>query len=185
MKGKITCNEKGFTLVELLIYVSIIFVVVAGLYNVLEAGLIIHRNSTSHAIAQMEARRNIERMTKNIRQAVALKETGKNYVTIFYDFDKDDENEDVKYEYNASEGKLYQTVGTTSTKLGEFMINTESEPVFKYYDLSGDQLNPADETTINQTRSIEVHVVVDYPTDDEPDPAPVRLVNRVYLRNFD
>lgn len=176
-------EKKGFSLVELTITVAILFVVVAALYNMLDVGLTMHKNTNNHSLAQMEGRRNIERMVKDIRQAVSITETADNSLSFLYDYDKDNENETITYYYSSTHGKLYYSVGGVTKELGEFIVNAWDEPLFTFYNVSGDKLDAYAESTKSQTRSIMITMIEDYDKYEPPDK--YVLINKVYLRNYD
>jgi prepilin-type N-terminal cleavage/methylation domain-containing protein len=181
--GKVLRGERGFTLVELLMVCAIMVFVVGAVSLMLEGGYKTYAKVDDQIIAQNEARSNIQRMTKYIRQSKQITTAEQNEVVFSSDIDDDNIPETVRFYLSDSNNKLNQTTDDAETyELGRYIRNvTLGQPIFTYYDASGNQItDPYYARTAS--RSIKIELVID--TNSSEPPAAYELESTVELRNF-
>lgn len=165
-----TARAGGFTLIETIAVIAITSLVFAAVSWAIISfyranGYIIHQ-----AYAVDSARKGIEVMTREIREA-AYSDTGAYPIVsadssefIFYsDIDRDSSIERVRYFLDGSDFKrgvikasgdplIYDPANETISVLSEYVRNTQSQPVFTFYDSSGNEVagsgNVADITLV-------------------------------------
>jgi len=173
-------NQKGFSLIEMMVVVVILGLIVLGLVTFFTGGTKSWVAGQSQLKAQREARQAIDRMVREIRE-------GKN-ITNGYDisvtvrvphFDVNgniDSYNDVNYDlYNAT------TIRRDTGPLIDNVLKITGEDVFEYYDSSGIQYNPPDISTLSKISKMHINLKVDVDDDGKPD---ITLNTDVNLRNF-
>jgi prepilin-type N-terminal cleavage/methylation domain-containing protein len=181
-------RETGFTLVELLVASGILVVAVLAVYLMLEGGYNTYGKVDNQIAAQSEARRNISRMSKYIRECKQITQASAYELTIESDIDDDNVPENVHFYLSDSNGdslyELNQTVdGSVTTELGRYVTNpTTGTSIFTYYDAGGNEITNMDQAK-TASRSIRIKLIVDLKTSESP--SAYNLESRVHLRNFE
>ena len=187
MRSKIH-EQAGFTFVELLVALGIFVIIVVAAYLMLEGGLDAFSTVDDQIAAQGEARRNIARMSKYIRECKQITLADEYELVVSSDIDDDNVPETVRFYLSDSNGdslhELNQTVdGAAATELGRYVINpSSSDPIFTYFDSSGNQLADFDQAK-TASRSIKIKLIVDSETSELP--SAYILESKVRLRNFE
>lgn len=176
--------EKGFTLVELLVAFSILVFIVLAVSLMLEGGYNTYAKVDNQIVAQDEARRNLFRMTKYVRQCKQITQAASYELTITSDIDDDTVPEIVRFYLTESNRKLNQTVdGTETTELGKYVANVStSRAIFTYYGADGNEITDMGYAR-TASRSIKITLVIDANTSEPP--VAYELESTVALRNFE
>lgn len=147
-------NQKGFSLIEMMVVVVILGLVVLGLVTFFTGGVKSWVTGQSQLTAQRNARQAMDRMVREIREG--------NSFTISTD------NKSITISYPTSFGKSSVTYSLSST-----IISRDGSPV----------INNVKTLEFTYTDSSKVHILleVDVDKDDNPD---VTLNTDVNLRNY-
>jgi len=151
-------NQKGFSLIEMMVVVVILGIIILALVTFFTGGAKSWVAGQSQLKAQREARQAIDRMVREIREGNSI-ESGSNATSITIN-------------YLTSFGKspvTYSMPGTTINRNDNPLINNVKTLVFSYSDTPPD--------------SSKVHILleVDVDNDDNPD---ITLNTDVNLRNY-
>ncbi len=182
----------GFTLIEMLISMSIFVLIIALGGNFIIYGLRWTTFGTEQADAISTARRSMEIMVKDIRGAnnseqgnYPLSTIEKDDFIYYSDEDDDGEMEKIRYYLDGSElkkvitqpgpGNDYSLPGATST-IAQY-VNNQEEPVFVYYDSNG-----AETTDIDSVRLIEIILKINVTPERAPND--YYAETDVHLRNL-
>lgn len=195
--------NKGFTIIETMIAI-LIFILGLGTLFGMVVNLYRTQNYTlqqSQAIA--EAKRGIETMTREIREATTAQdgsyiiESADDFELIFYsDIDKDEDIERVRYFVEGTEFKKGVAEPSQVSQISdlpvEYLINQEkiyilsryvrnSPPVFEYYDENGQKITsyPARR---KDTKLIKLTLVIN--VDPNRPPQDFVLETEVQIRNL-
>ena len=176
-------REEGFNLVELLMVCGLMVFVIGAVYLMLEGGYNVYGKTDDQIIAQGEARRNLGRMAKYIRQCKEITTAGEYELIFTSDIDDDDVPETVRFYLTDTNTKINQTVdGADATELGRSIRNVASgTPIFTYLDASGGQITDLGYAR-TASRSIKIKLIVD--ADPTKVPNAYELETTVQLRNF-
>jgi len=180
---KIVRRESGFSLVELLVTSAIMVFVIAAIYLMLGSGYNTYSKMDDQIIAQSEARRNLSRMSKYIRQASQITEAGPYELTINADIDDDAVPESVHFYLTESNTMLNMTVdGGSSTVLGRYVTNVSTgNSIFTYYATDGSEITDMEQAR-TATTTMKINLVIDADTSESP--VAYTLESQVVLRNF-
>ncbi len=144
-------NNKGLTLIEILMGISIFVLAISALYFFMSQGFKVQEFSLQESIAISEARRSVETMVKEIRETQIADngsypiEKADKFEFIFYaDIDKDNSVERVRYFLDGSEFKKgvieprvnpigYFSSDEIINTLSRYVTNLSTEPMFEYY----------------------------------------------------
>lgn len=176
-------DDMGFSLVELLVVCGLMVFVIGALYLMLEGGYNVYGKTDDQIVAQSEARRNLGRMSKYIRQCKQITTAGEYELIFTSDIDDDDVPETVRFYLSDSNTKINQTVdGADVTELGRSIRNVASgTPIFTYIDANGDQITDLAYAR-TASRSIKITLIVD--ADPTKAPSAYELETTVQLRNL-
>jgi prepilin-type N-terminal cleavage/methylation domain-containing protein len=160
-------ENKGFSLIEMMVVVAILGLIVLGLVTFFTGGARSWVSGQSQLQAQREARQAMDRMVREIRE-------GKNV-------HKDSNGTKIIIIYSDDTTKKYEKVSSTLMEGSSPLINNLIEknyttyPIFRYY-------NETDEVVPNGNNISKVHIVleVDVDKDENPD---ITLNTDVNLRN--
>ena len=169
-----TKNQKGFSLIEMMVVVVILGLIVLGLVTFFTGGAKSLVAGQSQLKAQREARQAIDRMVREIRE-------GKNVI-------EDSNTSKIKVDYLASFAKVPVTYKLNETTL-EREVNSSSNSVinnvqsltFKYFDSSNEEILFVTETNAPKISKIHIVLKVDVDKDSNPD---ITLNTDVNLRNY-
>ena len=167
-------NQKGFSLIEMMVVVVILGLIVLGLVTFFTGGAKSWVAGQSQLKAQREARQAIDRMVREIRE-------GKNIIS---SSDGDTIVVSIPYFDTANPDDYYEvtySLSDTTIKRGNIPlidnVLISGEDIFEYYDSSGIEINPPDSTV----SKIHINLKVDVDDDGNPD---ITLNTDVNLRNF-
>jgi prepilin-type N-terminal cleavage/methylation domain-containing protein len=194
-------NRPGFSLTEVIVVIGISGVIMVILMRFTAAGWDISRETRLQQNATEDARLQLERIAKSMREA-RIADTGAYPLVVmspqrmdFYsDVDADDATELVRYELVGTTLRrgvtqptgnpvTYNQAANEVTTDVAHSIRNGNIPLFTYY--SGDY--PADQTPLSpidltEVKYIQFHLIVD--SDPAVDPAPVDIISQVQLRNL-
>jgi len=161
-------NNKGLTLIELMIVLAILSIIILGLVSLFSGGVRSWVAGQNQLKAQREARQVMDRMVREIREAQYVKDTSSGiYVLEFYNNAK---NKTKKYTYSESDSEIKE--GNAS------LLKNVSNFTFSYYDNNGLVVDPPDSAKIS---SVKIYLEMDVDNDNNPD---IILEAEVNLRNF-
>jgi len=169
-KKKIIYKKTGFSLIEILISISIFLIISIISYNFIATGFRTSRFESEQATAIQEARKAMETIEKNIKMAndasdgsYAIEKAQSQELIIYSDIIEDSNNftEKIKFfidtntnelkkiitEYNPIDQLYNSTISTTTISK---YVNNQLEPLFYYYDNNG-----ITTTVINEIRRIK------------------------------
>ena len=166
-------NQKGFSLIEMMVVVVILGLIVLGLVTFFTGGAKSWVAGQSQLKAQREARQAMDRMVREIREGNDIENVSNaTSITINYlaSFGKS------SVTYSLSDTTTTIKRGTTS--LIENVLKITGEPIFTYYN----NTDPEPITSPNGTISkVHINLKVDVDQDNNPD---IILNTDVNLRNF-
>lgn len=176
-------QEDGFTLVELLVTCSILVFVVGAISLMLEGGYKTYAKVDDQVVAQSEARRNVFRMAKYIRESKQITVADAYELTINSDIDDDDVPETVRFYLTDSNTKLNQTIDDgDAVVLGRYVRNSDSSSaIFTFRDGDDSEITDMDYAR-TASRSIKIKMIIDADTAELP--VGYELESTVGLRNF-
>ena len=166
-------NQKGFSLIEMMVVVVILGVIVLALVTFFTGGTKSWVAGQSQLKAQREARQAIDRMVREIREGNEIKSNSDSYSVTVYIPPFPLEGIDERYVF-------YALSGTTMKRDGNPLIDNvqiNGESIFKYYNNDGTEVNPPDSTV----SKVHINLKVDVDKDSNPD---ITLNTDVNLRNF-
>ncbi len=161
-------QQRGFSLIELMVVVAILGLIVLGLVTFFTGGTKSWVAGQSQLEAQRNARQAMDRMVREIREGKNVHEDSNDtkIIIIYYD------DTTKKYE------KVSSTLKEGSSPLINNLIEKDytTYPIFRYY-------NETDEVVPNGNNISKVHILleVDVDKDNNPD---ITLNTDVNLRNF-
>lgn len=189
---------RGITLIETIVTVAIIFVVLGAISGSVITLYRTHKYTLEQSQAITEARRGVETMVKEIREAVPgddgayVIELAQDYEFIFYsDIDKDEAAERVRYfidDTDFKKGVINPSAGwPVSYPLGNEEISILSRyirnqpPVFHYFNGDGDEITelPA---RLKDTKLMRVYLVIN--VDPAQPPQNYELSSDIQIRNL-
>lgn len=188
-------KPKGFTLVETIVTVAIFVIAMGVVSGVIVYSYRIHGYVFQQSLAVSEARRGIETMVKEIREARAgedgsylIEEAGTSTFIFYSDVDHDLEVEKVKYYVEGTDfiKELFDPVGfppeysSSSQKiyLSKYVRNVP--PIFTYLDEEGNEL--AYPARKKKTKIIQVYLEIN--VNPSRIPTPFCLKSAVRPRNL-
>ena len=171
-------NEKGFSLIEMMIVVVILGLIVLGLVTFFTGGAKSWVAGQSQIKAQREARQAIDRMVREIRHGEEVKSGSNVSVKVAIPEFETDTGTIPSYEVTYSLSDTTIKRGTTPL-IDNVLIS--GEDIFEYYDSSGIKYDPPDSTTLTKVSKIHINLKVDVDDDGNPD---ITLNTDVNLRNF-
>ena len=166
-------NQKGFSLIEMMVVVVILGVIVLALVTFFTGGTKSWVAGQSQLKAQREARQAIDRMVREIREGNEIKSNSDSYSVTVYIPPFPIEGIDERYVFYALSGTTLKRDG--NPLIDNVQINGES--IFKYYNNDGTEVNPPDSTV----SKVHINLKVDVDKDSNPD---ITLNTDVNLRNF-
>ena len=163
-------NQKGFSLIEMMVVVVILGLIVLGLVTFFTGGAKSWVAGQSQLTAQRNARQAMDRMVREIRE-------GKNIINDLVDISDADTivvfipDLGSKLAYKAT----YDLSGTTVQRNSNPLIDNVQSLVFTYFDNSGNSVAP------ENASKVHIDLKVDVDKDGKPD---VTLNTDVNLRNY-
>jgi prepilin-type N-terminal cleavage/methylation domain-containing protein len=215
MTDQIRADEKGFTLVELLVAVTILAFVLAGMYQALNNLSSTAVEAEERVVNLDEARVLMATVTKDLRTATRLESTaspflyaderrivfhanintntGPNRVTVFVDGTNQFVEQTVAPNAGSCPNCTYTGTGTTRV-VGRWVANPTTQPIFSFFNglgnpvaaPLGDPLEASDPAELPLLRSIEsVEVNLSIRRTQTIGSKGTTLINRVRLPNVD
>jgi len=188
--------KRAFTLIETLVTVALFALIIGVVAAFILTGYKIHGYTFQQSIAIDEARRGVETMVKEIREATPgedgsyIIEKAEDYQFVFYsDIDKDEVVEKVRYFIDGADFKKgvidpsgfpvqYLSANEKITTLSQYVRN--QPPIFHYFDGDGVEL-PAP-ARLKDTKLMSVHLIIN--VNSNRPPQDFELESDVQLRNL-
>jgi len=169
-------NQKGFSLIEMMVVVVILGLIVLGLVTFFTGGAKSWVAGQSQLTAQRNARQAMDRMVREIREGKNT--TSGSEISITVSVPHFDVNGNID-SYNNVTYDLYDstTIRRNTIPLIGNVLKLSGEDIFEYYDSSGIEINPPDSTV----SKVHINLKVDVDKDNNPD---VTLNTDVNLRNY-
>jgi len=167
-------NQKGFSLIEMMVVVVILGIIVLGLVTFFTGGTKSWVAGQSQLTAQRNARQAIDIMVREIREGknIISSSDSDTIVVSIPDFDTADPDD-----YNEVTYSLFDTTIKRGTVSLIDNVLIAGEDIFEYYDSNGIEINPPDSTV----SKIHINLKVDVDDDGNPD---ITLNTDVNLRNY-
>lgn len=196
-------NKKGFSLIEIIVLIAIFAIIMAALSMFIFRTYRAYSYNLQQVVAINEARRGIETMIKEIREAkygedgsYPISEAG-DFNFIFYgNIDQDSAAERIRYFLEGTEFKKgvveptgdppqYELSGETVSALS-FYVQNGATPVFAYYngDWPGDTVNNPLPTLTRLTDTKLMHVYLKINVDPARPPDDFILESDTQIRNL-
>ncbi len=179
MKTIYTKNQKGFSLIEMMVVVVILGLIVLGLATFFTGGVKSWVAGQSQLEAQRNARQAMDRMVREIREGKEVKSGSGINITVAIPEFKNGTSTIPAYEVTYSLSDT--TIKRGATPLIDNVLKISGEDIFEYYDSSGIKYDSPDGTILLSISKIHINLKVDVDKDGNPD---VTLNTDVNLRNF-
>lgn len=162
-------NQKGFSLIEMMVVVIILGLIVLGLVAFFTGGAKSWVAGQSQLKAQREARQAMDRMVREIREADYINSSS---ISSQIDFN------------TPFDGSIsYSLTESGDLKRGSnLMINNVQSLAFTYFDNSGNLVATSDDDKESKVSKVHINLQVDVDQDNNPD---ITLNSDIDLRNFD
>lgn len=194
-------NQRGFSVVEMLFVLAITSIIMVVLMRFTTAGWTISRETRLQQAAVEDARLQLERISKSMREAKVAETGAYALVTMepqkieyYSDVDADETTELIRYQLvgTALQRGVTEPSGNPLTynqatheqvSIVANSIRNGSDPIFTYY--TGDY--PEDQTALSpidltEVKYIQFRLLVD--ADPNVDPAAIDVISQVQLRNL-
>lgn len=167
-------NQKGFSLIEMMVVVVILGLIVLGLVTFFTGGAKSWVAGQSQLTAQRNARQAMDRMVREIREGNEVKDGSDIFIKVAIPEFKTDTSTITAYEvtYILSDTTIKR--GTTPL-IDNVLIS--GEDLFKYYNSIGTEVTSPD----SDVSKVHINLKVDVDKDGKPD---VTLNTDVNLRNY-
>lgn len=199
--GYLGNTRRGFTLLEILVVLSIMSIILVVLLRFSATGYHFSREIRSQQQAVENARIQLKRISKAIREtrfadtgAYPLVDMQPDRIIFYSDVDADSTVERIRYELNqtdlergvtepTSDPLIYDVENNEQVSVVAKSIRNGYDPIFTYY--NGDY--PADTTPLTpidltEVKYVQFRLLID--VDPEADPAVVDVRSQVQLRNL-
>jgi len=177
---KLKINRKGFSLIEMMVALSILSLLIIGSVTFFSGGTRSWVTGQYQLEAQRNARFAIDRMVKEIRggKNIISGSDGDTIVVSIPDFDTAAPDDYYEVTYSLSDTTTTIERGTTSL-IDNVLIS--GEDIFEYYASSGAKYDTLDSDTLPKISKVHINLKVDVDKDDSPD---ITLNTDVNLRNY-
>lgn len=169
-------NKKGLALSELMVATTILSMALVAVGNVYMNGQQSYYFIEGSAKNVQEVRLAADQITRDIRTTIQITSATATSLTVTGDYNGDGTSDTISFVVTA--GILNRTVNSSSKQVASGIVNTYSQPVFKYYDQDG---NSATDGT--QAKLIELDLRIDKDTQRSPSRS-TQLVTKIQLRNL-
>jgi len=170
-------NQKGFSLIEMMVVVVILGLIVLGLVTFFTGGVKSWVAGQSQLTAQRNARQAMDRMVREIREGKNV-ESGSDDDTIIVSIPNLGSELAYDVTYDLSGTTIVRIKGTTNLLIDN-VLKISGESIFKYYDSIGTEVTSPD--TDSNVSKVHINLKVDVDDDNKPD---ITLNTDVNLRNF-
>jgi len=160
-------NQKGFSLIELMVVVVILSLIVLGLVTFFTGGIRSWISGQSQLQAQREARQAMDQMVREIREGKNIV-SGSDGDTIIINFPSSFFKNNVTYSWSGNPNNIVYRDTTTP------LINNVKKLFFTY-------TYPSGSTNILDVSKVHIVLEVDVDKDSNPD---ITLNSDINLRNF-
>jgi len=168
-------NQKGFSLIEMMVVVVILGLIVLGLVTFFTGGARSWIAGQRQLEAQRNARQAMDRMVREIREGKNITNGSETSITVrIPHFDVDG---NIDSYYSVTYALNNTTIQRDTNPLIDNVLKINGETIFKYYNNSGTEV-PSPGATVSK---IHINLKVDVDKDDYPD---ITLNADVNLRNF-
>jgi len=170
-------NQKGFSLIEMMVVVVILGLMVLGLVTFFTGGAKSWVAGQSQLTAQRNARQAIDRMAREIREGENVK-TGSDDDTIIVSIPAlgSEIAYDVTYDLSGNI-TIVRIKNTTSNPLINNVLVISGESIFKYYNSIDTEVTSPD----SNVSKVHINLKIDVDNDGNPD---ITLNTDINLRNF-
>lgn len=165
-------NQKGFSLIEMMVVVGILGVIVLGLVTFFTGGTKSWVSGQYQLTAQRNARQAMDRMVREIREASDIRASSTSSIEINFNTPW---NTDLKYSWSGDEGDpILRGVNP--------LINDVQSLNFKYFDALDIEVVPTlSDETASKISKVHIDLRIDVDKDSKPD---ITLSTDVSLRNY-
>lgn len=179
-------NNPGFSLVETILVVAISTFVFLAMVSAINFFYRTNDYSVQQAAAITSARRGVENMVRDIREAsysnngaYPVFEMSTSSFTFFSDIDRDETVEQVRYFLDDTDFKLTTTkpsgdppsytTGTENTQIISDNVrnNTQNEPIFRYFNAAGQEMTDLEKR--EEVAFVRVEVIVNVDPNRKPE----------------
>jgi len=165
-------NQKGFSLIEMMVVVVVLGVIVLGLVTFFTGGTKSWVSGQYQLTAQRNARQAMDRMVREIREASDIIASSTSSTEINFDTPW---STDIKYSWSGDEGDPILRGANP-------LINDVQSLNFKYFDALDVEVVPTlSDETASKISKVHIDLKVDMDKDGNPD---VMLNTNVNLRNY-
>jgi len=165
-------NQKGFSLIEMMVVVVVLGVIVLGLVTFFTGGTKSWVSGQHQLTAQRNARQAMDRMVREIREASDIIANSTSSIEINFNTPW---NTDLKYSWSGDEGDPILR-GTNP------LINDVQSLIFKYFDSLDIEVVPTlSDETASKISKVHIDLRIDVDKDSKPD---ITLNTDVNLRNY-
>ena len=168
-------NQKGFSLIEMMVVVLILGLIVLGLVTFFTGGIKSWVAGQSQLEAQRNARQAMDRMVREIREGKNITNGSETSITVRVPHF--DVNGNIDSYYSVTYALNDTTIQRDTNPLIDNVLKINGETIFEYYNNSGTEV-PSPDATVSK---IHINLKVDVDKDDYPD---ITLNADVNLRNF-
>ncbi|RLC36023.1 MAG: hypothetical protein DRH33_07665, partial [Candidatus Nealsonbacteria bacterium] len=160
-------NQKGFSLIEMMVVVVILGLIVLGLVTFFTGGAKSWVAGQSQLTAQRNARQAIDIMVREIREGKNII-SGSDSDTIVVSIPALGSEPTYDVTYNLS-GTTIVRIKSATNLLIDNVLKITGENIFEYYDSSGIKYDSPDSTTLPKISKIHINLKVDVDKDINPD----------------
>lgn len=167
-----TKNQKGFSLIEMMVVVAVLGVIVLGLVTFFTGGTKSWVAGQYQLTAQRNARQAMDRMVREIREASDIIASSTSSIEINFNTPW---STDMKYSWSGDEGDpILRGVNP--------LINDVQSLNFKYFDALDIEVVPTlSDETASKISKVHIDLSIDVDKDSNPD---ITLNTNVNLRNY-
>ncbi|MBU0707379.1 prepilin-type N-terminal cleavage/methylation domain-containing protein [Patescibacteria group bacterium] len=196
-------NQKGVTLLEAVVSLTIFSMLMAALYFFYTQGMKIQQFGSEQQLAVESARKGIKEIVKELREAAAgddgsyiITKADDQEIIFFSDIDSDLYAERVRYfleDHTLKKGVIepdgepigYSDLSESITNISEYVQNND-EPIFTYYngDYPGDTINNPLPTPTRLTETKLINVYLEINVFPERAPSNIEIDSDVQIRNL-
>lgn len=193
--------QKGLTLVETLVALSIFSIALGAVFTFILQGMKAQNMNIQQIIAQSDARYTLKKIATELRQAqyseegnYPVAEATNNSLIFYADIDSDLQTERLRYYLEGNElkrGKIepegeppkYYSASEKITSLAKHLAMGETS-IFKYYEgnFTGTEASMSLPINLGKIRLIQITVIIDANPNETP--PPLQLETEVVLRNL-
>ncbi|MCX6781769.1 MAG: prepilin-type N-terminal cleavage/methylation domain-containing protein [Candidatus Magasanikbacteria bacterium] len=201
-RKKLATFPKGFTLIEIIVTISIFLLVVGGFTAIFIFSFRSRAVIMEQLLTQTEGRRIVQDFVNELRSATqssigayAIEKAENNQIIFFSNIDTDSYRERVRYFLDGTNFKrgitkpsgnpmVYNTSTESAVIIAHDVINPTTTPIFKYYDqaYTGSQASLTMPVSITQIRIVAVHLIME--EDPNLSPAPFVVQAKAEIRNL-